>query len=123
MEIAEKVRRVLEIIENLKGELPDDTYLEKTIDGLAQILQDPMVSQDFYQKSGIEDFTYRHFNSTEGNLQFLAFRFARISCHIKPDLILDQLRGLKKWPLSSDLMDLLKCLYKHSSRTMKNFYS
>ena len=121
MEIAEKVRRVLEIIENLNGELPDDTYLEKTIDGLAQILQDPMVSQDFYPKSGIEEFTFRHFNSSVGNLQFLAFRFARISCHIKTDMILDQLRGLKKWPLSSDLMDLLKCLLESQQHNNEEF--
>ena len=67
MEIAEKVRRVLEIFESLNGELPNDTYLEKTIDGLAQILQDPMVSQDFYPKSGIEEFTFRHFNSISPN--------------------------------------------------------
>ena len=85
MEICEKVRQAFKVIEKLNGSLTDDTYLKKTIDGLAKILQDPSHNQDFLQKSGIEEFINQHFNSE--SLQFLAFRLAKISFHVKSEVI------------------------------------
>ena len=119
MEICEKVRQAFKVIEKLNGSLPDDTYLEKTIDGLAKILHDPTHNQDFLQKSGIEEFINQHFNSE--SLQFLAFRLAKISFHVKSEVIYGKLRGLKKWPLSSDLMELLTSLLQFNSQQHEDF--
>ena len=119
MEICEKVRQALKIIEKLNGSLPDDTYLEKTIDGLAKILQDTNTNQDFLQKSGIEEFIEQHFNSE--SLQFLAFRLAKISFHVKSDVIYEKLRALKKWPSSSDFMELLSTLLQFKSNQNEDF--
>ena len=116
MEKCEKVRQSLKIIEMLDGNLPDDTYLEKTIDGLSKILQnDVAIAEEFLQKSGIGDFITKHFANE--NLQFFAFRLARISCHVQKSLIMKHLDTLKKWPLSSEFMELLNTLLSMNQTT------
>ena len=123
-EFIDLMKSSLKIIEKLKANLPDDTYLDKFISGLREKFQ-PLsfdILEEKIKKIELEPFCERNFQSDNYELRNFTFRLCSLMCEKSEKWICKCATFLQKfkiWPVSHSLFELLRFLIQEDKVDIK----
>ena len=122
-DIINLVKSALNIIEKLKAQLPDDTYLDKFVSGLREKCQTlPLDNlESIIEESNLKQFCERNFHNENIDLQNFSFKLCSVLCSAPQTLsrkwiskCAELLEKFKIWPVISSLFELLRLLIQES---------
>ena len=122
-DIINLVKSALNIIEKLKAQLPDDTYLDKFVSGLREKCQTlPLDNlESIIEESNLKQFCERNFHNENIDLQNFSFKLCSVLCSAPQKIsrkwiskCAELLEKFKIWPVISSLFELLRLLIQES---------